>query len=184
MSKLTSTSQRQRKQRADMHQHQQEEQHHSRPFRGASHRPSPKQRPKQTRPRGVERGSRSVVRGYTPPSSDEGEEDEDSMSSTFLTGMITSPPRKPKPMYSQLSRLSMPMSSGSEEEEGGEGQREEENPNEKIENDENNMSSIFLTSGSQQFSPDSPRLSKRIRGKRRVTRSQKHVKRNLGKALW
>jgi hypothetical protein len=192
LSKLTSTSQRQRKQRADMHQHQQEKQHHSRPSRGASHRPSPTQQHKQTRPRprGVERGPRSAVRDYTPPSSSEGEDDEDSMSSTFLTGMITSPPRKPKPMYSQLSRLSMPMSSGSEEEEGGERERDEEKPNEKIENDENNMSSIFLTSGSQQFSgtgsPDSPRLSKRIRGKRRITRSQKEhvVKRNLGKALW
>ena len=105
------------------------------------------------------------------------EEDEDLgfTSSTFLTGsdlMINSPPKRG---YRPLA-LSQRIRGGVGGNKGGHSSEEE--------NDEN-LSLTFLTSGAIN-SPDSPRISKRVKGKRQQRRSQNSniVKRSLGKAVW
>jgi hypothetical protein len=115
-------------------------------------------------------------------------EEQSNVSSTFLTGlMIDSPPSKPKKMYSKLSKLSMPSSSSSSNSSDDEAYNnfdEIENIETEIENSKG-MSLTFLTSGAEFDSADSPRLSKRVRERRFIPRSQKTkvVKRSLGKSL-
>ena len=95
--------------------------------------------------------------------------DESTMSSTFLTGsvMLNSPPKDTRKgnWFSDMDN-----------------ENDENNENK---NDEQlNLSSTFLTSS--HFSPESPRLSKRVHGNRKIPRAQREhlVKRSLGKSLW
>jgi hypothetical protein len=107
---------------------------------------------------------------------EEKEDDFDSTSYTFLTGsdlMMSSPPKR---IYRQLA-LSQRSREGGGVDKRGRISGEEEN--------DENLSLTFLTSGAIN-SPNSPRLSKRVKGNRQQRRSQNSnvVSRSLGRAVW